>query len=367
MPTFIPALDLAESYYRELIRPLLDEYFPGLPHSAALIGYGSEVLGFDTPMSMDHCWAPRMQLFLPESVDEMADGIDQLLRQKLRSSYRGFSLGTKPSLDEPGTFFMDEKSVEGQVAHAVQISSLKSFILEEMNWDLDTPLDAADWLTFPSQLLRVITSGRVFEDTTGELERLRRKLAWYPQDAWIYLLAAGWDRISQEDALMQRAGYVGDELGSALMGSRLARDIMSLCFLMEKTYAPYPKWFGSGFKQLTCADNFLPVLWRIQTAETWETRAAALGDACVLLAKMHNRLGLTTPVPEETSAFHDRPFQVIHAEEISKALLLSINDLVCKRIAEKGALGGLDQISDNTLLRSNPSYRPQIKKLYESG
>jgi hypothetical protein len=47
---------------------------------------------------------------------------------------------------------------------------------------------------------------------------------------------------------MPRAGFVGDELGSALIGSRLVRDIMNLCFLLEKQYAPYPKWFGTAFQ-----------------------------------------------------------------------------------------------------------------------
>ncbi len=367
MPTFIPALDLAESYYKELVRHLLDENFPHLPHSAALIGYGSEVLGFDTPMSMDHCWAPRMQLFLAGTALEHKDDIDQLLRQKLPASFRGFYLGTKPSMDEPGTFFMDENTQTGQVSHAVQILSLKSFIQEEMNWDLEIPLDAADWLTFPSQLLRVITEGRVFEDTTGELWELRGKLAWYPQDVWLYLLAAGWDRIGQEDALMQRAGYVGDELGSALMGSRLARDIMSLCFLMEKKYAPYPKWFGSSFKQLYCSEIFQPVLWAMQTAETWHGRIEALGQACLQLVKMHNSLCLTPAVLDEVTSFHGRPFQVIHADNISRVLLEAITDPAVRKIAEKGALGGLDQISDNTLLRANPAYRLMLKKLYDPG
>jgi hypothetical protein len=36
------------------VRPVLDAHFPGLAHSAALIGDGSDVLGFDTPVSRDH-------------------------------------------------------------------------------------------------------------------------------------------------------------------------------------------------------------------------------------------------------------------------------------------------------------------------
>ncbi|NTU80855.1 MAG: hypothetical protein HGA45_15995 [Chloroflexales bacterium] len=28
---------------------------------------------------------------------------------------------------------------------------------------------------------------------------------------------------------------------------------MGLCFLIERHYAPYPKWFGSAFQRLACA------------------------------------------------------------------------------------------------------------------
>src|SRR5437667_257304 len=60
MTDFIPGLELAGRFYDEAVRPILDRDFPGIAHSAALIGPGSEVLGFDTPMSRDHHWAPRV-------------------------------------------------------------------------------------------------------------------------------------------------------------------------------------------------------------------------------------------------------------------------------------------------------------------
>lgn len=46
MPEFVPGLELSRSFYEEVVRPLLDDAFPGLVHSAALLGPGSEVLGF---------------------------------------------------------------------------------------------------------------------------------------------------------------------------------------------------------------------------------------------------------------------------------------------------------------------------------
>jgi hypothetical protein len=50
-PSFIPGLEFARRFYWEAVRPILDIDFPDLRHSAALIDTGSEVLGFDTPMS----------------------------------------------------------------------------------------------------------------------------------------------------------------------------------------------------------------------------------------------------------------------------------------------------------------------------
>jgi hypothetical protein len=180
--------------------------------------------------------------------------------------------------------------------------TLRAFFRMQLAYDISHLPDVADWLTFPSQALREVTAGAVHHDGIGELTELRTCLAWYPHDIWLYLLACGWQRIGQEEHLMPRAGFVGDELGSALIGSRLVHDVMSLCFLMEKQYAPYPKWFGTAFKQLRCADQFWPVLWRAQQASIWQEREAALGDAYELLAQMHNALEVTQHLPETPSS-----------------------------------------------------------------
>ena len=64
---FIAGLDLSEALYEEAVRPLLVEHFPGLAYSAALVGPGSEVLGFDTEQSADHNWGPRLLVFLSDA------------------------------------------------------------------------------------------------------------------------------------------------------------------------------------------------------------------------------------------------------------------------------------------------------------
>jgi hypothetical protein len=49
--------DLFRRFYEQAVRPLVS----GVPHAAALLGEGSEVLGFDDGGSADHDFGPRVQ------------------------------------------------------------------------------------------------------------------------------------------------------------------------------------------------------------------------------------------------------------------------------------------------------------------
>jgi hypothetical protein len=98
-----------------------------------------------------------------------------------------------------------------------------------------------------------LTAGAVFHDPAGVLARRRATLRWYPDDVWRYVLAAGWQRIGQEEAFVGRAGAAGDGLGSAVLASRLVRDLIRLAFLIERRWAPYGKWLGRAFGELPAA------------------------------------------------------------------------------------------------------------------
>lgn len=85
MPTFVSGLVLSHRFFHEIVRPLLIEAFPGLRYAAALLGPGSEVLGFDTEMSADHDWGPRLFLFLREENAAQGDetvGLHSLTEHK---------------------------------------------------------------------------------------------------------------------------------------------------------------------------------------------------------------------------------------------------------------------------------------------
>ena len=215
MTEFIPGLELNRRFYWEAVRPLLDQYFPHLFHSAALIGHGSEVLGFDTPMSMDHDWSLRLLLFLREQeIEALREPLRTMLAQHLPVHFLGFPVHRVELSDEPGIFTMQADD-SGPVNHNVQPVTLRNEVLRLSGWDLAEPLQPADWLSIPSQVLRSLVAGAVYYDGLGELTTLRQALAWYPHDVWLYLLACGWQRIGQEEPFVGRAGAVGDELGSA--------------------------------------------------------------------------------------------------------------------------------------------------------
>ena len=139
------------------------------------------------------------------------------------------------------------------------LSTLRAYLQEHLDLDIDGGIEARDWLTLPEQRLRMVTAGAVYHDEVG-LQVLRDRLAYYPHDVWLYLMIAAWWRVHPEANLMGRAGFVGDELGSRVIAAQLVHDLMHLCFLLEKQYAPYSKWFGTAFSRLECASSLAPVL-----------------------------------------------------------------------------------------------------------
>jgi hypothetical protein len=361
MPTFVPGIELSRYFYFEIVRPLLNENFPGLAYAAALLGPGSETLGFDTEMSVDHDWGARLFIFLKEADTNYKKAIVDLMSQRLPATFRGFPVHLPNGPFEPRTQTW-KLAASGPVNHLVIPITVRDFVRIQLGYDLVQPLQAADWLTFPSHSLGELVAGAVYYDATGEITQVRERFAWYPHDVWLYLLAAGWQRIGQEEHLMPRAGSVGDELGSALIGSRLIRDAMRLAFLMEKRYAPYPKWFGTAFKRLEAARELEPGLWQAHQAQSWQQRESALSRVYEALARMHNSLHLTKPLPEAVSPFYDRPFQVIHGEQFAQALVEQITDPEVKRIAGLRLIGSIDQWSDNTDMEGLD--RLKLRQLY---
>ena len=65
-------LDLSRKYYFECIKPIIQDNVPELEgkYAAALIGYGSDVIGNDDEISRDHEWGPRCHILLSKEIHD---------------------------------------------------------------------------------------------------------------------------------------------------------------------------------------------------------------------------------------------------------------------------------------------------------
>lgn len=199
MPPFTPAIELNGHLYAEIVSPLMAPW----PHSAALLGWGSEILGFDSPRSTDHGWGPRLQIFVePADLDDVLAAINS----GLPDEFRGW----------PIRYGWDAVPVE----HRIAVMDLGAFLMFQLGHDARAGMTALDWLLIPQQLLLGVVGGAVYHDGLEELEPLRRDLAWYPDDVWRWLVACQWKRVENEEAFVGRAAEVGDELGSRIVADR---------------------------------------------------------------------------------------------------------------------------------------------------
>ncbi|WP_194892566.1 DUF4037 domain-containing protein [Catenulispora pinisilvae] len=343
-PEFVPGLELSRRFYREAVLPILDAEIGGLPHAAARLGSGSEVLGFDTARSADHEWGPRLQLFLaPEDVARHRDRLVSAFAHQLPKTFLGYPTHFEPTGEAADIGFM--QVTDGPVRHRVEVADVDGWLTGWLGFTPAGGVSTADWLATPTQRLLEVASGAVFHDGLGQLTDRREHLAWYPGDVWRYVLACQWKRISQEEAFVGRCGEVGDELGSAVVAARLVRDVMRLVLVMERRYPPYSKWLGSAFARTTAAAVLTPQLTGALAASDWKTREQHLVRVYEQVAGLHNGLGLTEPVDPRTRPYFERPFQVIGADRFANALIQTIASVDIRALPQTGAI---DQFADST-------------------
>jgi hypothetical protein len=361
---FTPGLTLSRRFFEDAVQPILARSFQRLQYAAALIGPGSEVLGFDTPISTDHHWGPRVMLFLAEEdFNALGKEIDERLGDDLPHTFLGYPTNFGPP-DEIGVQLLRPID-SGPVAHRVELTTVPRWFTSYLGWNTQAEPTIVEWLTFPQHRLRAATTGAVFRDDRGALTAARATLAWYPHDLWLYLLTAQWNRIAEEEAFMARCGDVGDELGSTLVAARIVRDLMHLCFLVERQYAPYAKWFGSAFRRLDCGSVLEPMFLTAIRAGDWLERQQALVAAYEHVASMHNALSITEPIDIHGRPYHGRPYLVITAERFASAIQARIGDPAILELPR--FLGSLNQLVDATDKLESADERDRIGRIYVQG
>jgi hypothetical protein len=358
-PQFIPGLTLSRRYFHEAAEPVIAAALPGLRYGAALIGAGSEVLGFDTPMSTDHNWGPRVLLFLaPDDLAARGEVLWAALEAGVADTFLGW-----PTRLEHATQHERRDS-----ALRIEVHTLDDWVRAGLGIGADRDPGWRAWLGLPEQALIEITAGAVFRDDLGELAALRSRLAYFPRDVWLHKLACQWTRIGQEQAFVGRTAELGDDLGSRIIAARLARDVMRLAFLVERRYAPYPKWLGAAFARLPSAAVIGPLIAAALRADDRRQREAAIATAALRCAERHVSLGHPGALAPQLSTYSElvrrpgdpppahavapaRDFTVINADALADAIRAEIADPELRALAPVGAV---DQFSDSTDLLEWP-------------
>ncbi|MEV0893717.1 DUF4037 domain-containing protein [Promicromonospora sp. NPDC050262] len=318
--------ELARAYWADVVRPILDRKLPDVPRAAARLGSGSDVLGLDDDTSRDHDWGLRLTLLVPAG---RVGDVDEALATALPASYR----------DLPTAFPV---TWDPTVRHRVEVAAPVDFVRSRTGLDVGDGLGVTDWLSLTGQAALEVTAGPVFEDVPGELTTLRERLAWYPHDVWLHVLAAEWTRVEQELPFVGRTGQRGDDLGSRIVTGRLVTALVRLGFLLERVWPPYPKWAGTLFGRLPVASSVGGELARALAAATWQERDSALRAACEALHARQRTVGLPAldgPVCED---FYDRPFTGLRG--VAGALRAAVTDPEVRALPHRG---GVEQWVDD--------------------
>lgn len=344
----VPGCELAREFHADVVEPLLARAMPGLRYAAGRLGSGSDVLGFDDAMSRDHDWGCRLTLLVDGADRAAIPQVSQLLERELPKFYRGFPVRFPVTWDSSFT-------------HKVEIATVAAFATSRLGIDPTSELSVADWLILTGQSVLEVTAGPVFVDRTAELAQARARLNWYPPDIERYVLAAGWQRLSQEMPMVGRTAEHGDEIGSRMLSTRLADDLISLAFTLSRQWPPYPKWRGTAFRALPVAADLAGLLIEAETAPHWRDRESGLADACEILLDAQRARGLPAPA-SAVIPFWDRPYRTVDGA-VFESLLSAITN---PDVASLPTVGSIEQWVSSVDVLSSPPRRAALRSAYQA-
>ena len=333
--------ELARAYHDALVGPLLRRDLPAVPLVAGRFGAGSDVLGLDDEVSTDHDWGLRLTVLTD------APGVEEHLEARLPERFAGRPVRFATTWDPAS-------ATASRCCRWRSSSPAGSGSGPRGRWSV------ADWLALTGQSVLELLAGPVFADDEGRWARLRDRLAWYPDDLWRYLLACGWRQLEQELPLVARTGARGDDLGSRVVAARLADVVVRTGLLLDRAWAPYPKWTGTLFARspsgrLARGPGRLPG--RRRTAGE---REAALCAALEELRERQREVGLPVAAAA-TVPFHDRESRGV-PPSASALLLATVADPLVRAlpVGRRGrwSSGSAPSTSWSTPVCAGPSRTP---------
>lgn len=281
-------LELAEQYFFAVGAPMIREQFPDYEGkiAAGLVGMGSECFGFDDEISRDHDWGPTFCLWLTKADyraigDRLQTGFDGLAK-----TFAGF--GPR------------EESAWGRGRSGV--FEIGQFYKQFIGFD-HPPQSLREWHVIPEINLATATNGRVFTDPLGEFSGFRKQLMeFYPEDIRLKKIASRCMTIAQAGQYnyrrcVQRQEYVAAHWNE----TKFISDLISLVFLLNRRYRPFPKWMHRAMQDLPILGGVLySLLLELVTANEgtgvqtlYERKIGLMEEMCQLVIQELRQAGLS--------------------------------------------------------------------------
>ncbi len=257
-------LELSEKYYITYGSRMITEQFSDIRDQIAvgLAGQGSECLGFDDEVSMDHDYGPSFCIWLPRDIYAGYGAAMQEAYQKLPQEFMGFS----------GR--MEEAQGKGRVG----VLCLEDFY-ESLIGRSTVPSTVQEWLSMDEHALATATNGKVFADYLGKFSKIREGLlTYYPREVWIRRMVHSMAKAAQAGQYnYARAMKRGERVAAEIALTEFIQQIMQLVYLLNRKYAPFYKWMHRGMKELAvCPEigDMINLLYQIpDPAAAWENAA----------------------------------------------------------------------------------------------
>ena len=254
-------LELAEKYYETYGRAMIDEQFADIADQVAvgLVGQGSECLGFDDEISMDHDYGPSFCIWLPRDIYTQYGAQMQAAYEGLPQEFMGFS----------------GRIVEEQGQGRVGVLCLEDFYAGILGRDT-VPVTNQEWLDIAEENLATATNGKVFEDRLGKFSAIRDGLLqYYPKEVWIRRLVQSMAKAAQAGQYnYARAMKRGERVTAEMALTEFIKESMKTVYLLNRKYAPYDKWMHRGMQDLAvCSEigDMHNLLYQIpDPAAAWE-------------------------------------------------------------------------------------------------
>ncbi|MDT3425297.1 hypothetical protein J2Z22_000813 [Paenibacillus forsythiae] len=354
-------LDLSEEFYWEIVRPILACRFPQLleKHAAGLIGYGSDVLGYDDDLSRDHEWGARCYIWLLDpDYEEYAACLNQAFDEGAPILYKGY----------PARFSVDDSNevlvpYNGKTnIHHVAITSVSRHMRIQLGLHT-SQLSIYDWLVIPEQKLIEWTRGKIFTDPIGEITEARKTLSYLPEAVWRYKLKYAWSAF--------RLLYVarltdirGESLSARLLINRMVEKAIQLLFLYNKRYRPGTyKWISKELAQISPLANESIELLEGILMEPCVTKAVEQMESVLArLVKQHNDMKLTEYIELEPPIFYARGLQSYSYINIENALFSSLP----KELQHLEIPGSLDQFVTSEHILVWAEHYSKFKPIYSA-